>query len=369
MRRSLIHLLFVVIYFSYPLNAQVDTVKYSFFTAGHTYGHPTAQNYGLHPPFVNIFPKINAYSKMEFGVLLGDVVRDTTTLNWNAVINDIKKINMPVLIAAGNHDICMEFTQRFGPYYYSFINHNDLFIILTPSLGKWNIRGDQKNFLFSTIDSLADKVNNIFVMHHELIWWSPYNILNNIIINYIPDYPGETNFWTEIEPVFNNLPNKVFFFAGDLGATTQVSPFMYYSYDNITMLGTGMGGGVNDNFIITDVYNDTLIFNLFAVNYDDPTELGELTDYSFFNSIIEEPVTFDVSVYPNPVIDYLVVKNNITTEILIQVFDSYGKLLLFLNSQKNINTINFNNWSYGIYLVKITSRKENKTFKILKIQI
>ncbi len=303
---------------------------------------------------------------MEFGFLLGDVVRDTTASSWDAVMEDINLINIPVFVASGNHDNSQEYLTRFGSYYYYFINYNDLFIVLSPSLTKWNIIDDQKEFLINTLNNFSDQVNNIFVIQHELTWWSPNNIFNNIVINYLPIYPGHTNFWTEVEPIFNNLQNNVVFFAGDLGATTQITPYMYYNYDNITLIGTGMGGGIKDNFIISDVYNDTIIFKLYALNYDDPTALGELSDYSLYTGIHEEKTLIDIDIYPNPVKDKAFVKNEFSLELSIQVFDYTGKLLLFLNTDKNKITLNFNNWTKGIYIVKVLSDSKIKTFRILK---
>ena len=40
--------------------------------------------------------------------------------------------------------------------------------------------------------------------------------------------------------------------AGDLGASKNVTPFMFHREDNISFIGSGMGGEVMDNFIIVD---------------------------------------------------------------------------------------------------------------------
>jgi len=363
MRKNYIFLF--VIFFCSILDGQNQNLKYSFFVAGHTYGNPNHPQLGLHPPFVEVIPKINDHPTMEFGVLLGDVVQDSTIEDWDAAQNDIKQINMPVYIAAGNHDMGSEFTSRFGAYYYYFIHKNDLNIVLTPRLGNWSIKNQQKEFMINTIKDHANDVDNIFVFHHELIWWSPYNVLKDVIINYLPDYPGYTNFWNEIEPIFHSLQNNVVFYAGDLGATTAVSPFMYYSYDNITMIGTGMGGGVKDNIIISYVYNDTIVYDLYAINYEDPNALGELTDYSIINYIEPGEIKKDLLFFPNPVIDYLKI-NNIKGQLRIEVYNMNGRLL-FLNETNNITSeINFSNWSDGFYLIKTIYNNRINTQKILK---
>lgn len=358
-------ILILIIFVCPVLYGQNYNLKYSFFVAGHTYGNPNHHQYGLHPPFVEIIPEINSYPSMEFGVLLGDVVPDSTIEYWDAAQEDIKKINMPVYIAAGNHDMGSQFTTRFGAYYYYFIYKNDLNIVLTPRLGNWSIKNQQKEFLINTLRNHANDVNNIFVFHHELIWWSPYNVLKDVIINYLPDYPGYTNFWNEIEPLFHSLQNNVVFFAGDLGATSVVSPFMYYTYDNITMIGTGMGGGINDNIIIADVYNDTIVYDLYAINYDDRNALGELTDYSIINNIETVPIDKELLIFPNPVSDYLNI-NNIESEIRIEVYNMNGKLLYLDETNKIRYGINFTNWSDGLYLVKTTYNNKIDTHKILK---
>ena len=349
------------------LLSQTDTTVYSFFVAGHTYGNPMSPQYGLYPPFVNKIEFINDYEDMEFGCLTGDVVKSSTPEYWDPAQVDIDKFDMPVYIAAGNHDIGPEFTQRFGDYYYSFVLHNDLFITLTPSLGNWNISGDQKDFLFNTLDSLAGDVDNIFVFLHELIWWSPDSIFHNVIINYIPYYPGSTNFWTEIEPVFNALPNNVVFFAGDLGCTSSVTPFMYYKFDNITLIGSGMGGGIEDNFIIIDVYNDTVDYNLIAINGEDINALGELTDFTL--AVKKDNQTeLPVSLYPNPVKENLFINCSFPGESFLRIFNMNGRLILKdmirCNETKAINTDRF---SEGQYLIRIWNNKHSFTGKILKL--
>ena len=49
------------------------------------------------------------------------------------------------------------------------------------------------------------------------------------------------------------IPNKVVVFAGDLGATFNVDHYMYYQEENVTFIGSGMGGGTEDNIIIVEV--------------------------------------------------------------------------------------------------------------------
>jgi len=258
--------------------AMLANSKYSFFVAGHTYGNPNKIKYGLHPPFVNSIPYINSYPKMSFGVLLGDVVPKPTKDYWDSALSDIGNFSIPIHIAAGNHDKGFEFEKKFNDYYYHFLYEDDLFIILSPT--NWNIIGKQKKFLLKTIKNNHLNVQNIFIFCHELIWWSPENKFKNIKINYSPHYPGKTNYFTEIKPCLDSLDNEVIIFAGDLGCLNSVDPYMYYKKDNITLIGTGMGGGKKDNIIIVEVKEDnTLIYKLIGLNKSPLSEIGGLKEY------------------------------------------------------------------------------------------
>ena len=347
------------------LNAQNDIPIYSFFTAGHTYGNPNSPHYGLHYPFVDYIPTINNYPNMELGFLTGDVVVAGTAAYWDSAQVDIDKLNMPVYIAAGNHDIGAEFVNRFGDYYFSFEHNNDLFIVLTPGLDSWNISGSQLEFLTNTLDSNYTIVNNIFIFMHELIWWSPSNEYQNIDINFEPHYPGSTNFDTVIKPLLLSFPNNITIYAGDLGCTDQVSPYMYHSFDNITLIGSGMGGGIRDNIIITDVYENSVHYNLVAINGDDPNSLGELTDFSIFASP-EWVMKNEIKIYPNPAKEYFKIENSLQCNLNMKIFSLHGQLIHTGLIQKNIvNKIETAQLKPGVYFVQLYSDKQCFEQKII----
>ena len=61
------------------------------------------------------------------------------------------------------------------------------------------------------------------------------------------------NFWDEVFPLFSDLTNDVYFFAGDIGAFPNGNELFYTKYLNVKFLATGMGGGMRDNFLIVSV--------------------------------------------------------------------------------------------------------------------
>ncbi len=253
-------------------------LDYAFFTAGHAYGHPSEKHVGLHTPFVNQIPFINEYPNMELGVLTGDVVRRSTQAYWDSVQVDISRFSMPIYIAAGNHDRG-EIFESLYPYYHSFWREDDLFIILSPT--DWNIEGEQKDFLVSTLNNAKSKANNVFIFCHELVWWSPENKFKNIKINYKPHYPGSSNYWTEISPILEAYSNNIVVYAGDLGATDLVDSYMYHAYKNITLIASGMGGHKADNIVITEVASDGNVrFKLLKIDGKPPVVLADLETYT-----------------------------------------------------------------------------------------
>jgi len=235
-------------------------VLYSFFVAGHTYGTPGVDNVGLHPPFRNILKSIRMNPNIEMGFLTGDIVWMSTIKNWDEVDSDLKSLDIPVYFAPGNHDVTDRelFTNRYGKQgktYWHFERKGDLFIILDPNIANWNISGDQLGFLKKILGKPAS-YRNVFVFFHQLLWWDKDNKFKNVRINSSQGRADKINFWKDVEPLFHGLTNEVFMFAGDVGAFRNHLP-MYYQYDNMHFIGSGMGGRINDNYIIVNVPNNT----------------------------------------------------------------------------------------------------------------
>ncbi len=364
MKKLILYLLLVLL--TENIVAQNTGNPYAFFVAGHTYGSPiTPSHYGLHYPFADYIPNINNYPFIEFGVLTGDVVVHSTEAYWDSAIVDMNKLNMPVYVAAGNHDMGQEFIKKFERYYFSFKLHDDLFIVLTPGLNSWNIAGEQLDFLTETLDSNYQSVNNIFIFMHELIWWSPDNEYKNIIINFAPHYPGSTNWESVVKPLLLSYPNNFTVYAGDLGCTNSVTPFMYHHFDNITLIGSGMGGGVRDNIVVTEVNGNSVYYNLIAINGDDPKALGELTDFSL-TGMPEPKFSGEVQIYPNPVSDFFYVKNNDSVDFEVSIYNSVGMLMktttVSTYSKRRIETQQF---ASGVYIVSGTGGASGFVRKLL----
>lgn len=259
-----------------------DKPTFSFFVAGHTYGKAGKNNKGLHPPFVEMFDKLNNIDPLEFGVLTGDIVYQSTTEDWNEVDRDLAQLKVPIYFAVGNHDVLDRelFSQRYGKTYYSFRKENNLFLILDPNLDKWSISGDQLNFFRKEVKAVKPD-DNIFIFSHQVIWWEPDNDFSNISINSESGRKDNPNFWSELAPLFTKLENPIYMFAGDVGAFSPgENKSLYFGrYENIQFIASGMGGGIHDNIVLVDIFPDKPEIKIIELNDPKKGETTPLEDY------------------------------------------------------------------------------------------
>ncbi len=78
------------------------------------------------------------------------------------------------------------------------------------------------------------------------------------------------------------------------------------------------------------------------------------------SSSIETSESIDISIYPNPVTDFVQI-NNIDLEKIssIEVFNIIGKKVLQVNSLLLNNTLNFSDFDKGVYFIKMIGINEN----------
>lgn len=74
-----------------------------------------------------------------------------------------------------------------------------------------------------------------------------------------------------------------------------------------------------------------------------------------------------VSLFPNPVIDKLVVSLNLNSEFSIVVTSMVGEIILKEEQQLHTAGLNFNNVKSGIYFIDITSQGKHKQLKFVKL--
>ena len=211
---------------------------------------------GLHPPFAEYIPTINADSLMAFGFFAGDMVYRPTESYWSVLDSQRQLFDMPIYLVAGNHDRGPLLDERLPQTTYTFTRNGDTFIILDAG-DDWTLQADQLHLLKAAIAEASEQ-GHVFVLMHELLWWSPDGLYSDIKINYAPHYPGKNNFETEVLPILQAAQRPITLIAGDLGASEEVSSYSIDTLEQVTLLATGMGDGKRDHMLKVEVSEDTI---------------------------------------------------------------------------------------------------------------
>lgn len=96
---------------------------------------------------------------------------------------------------------------------------------------------------------------------------------------------------------------------------------------------------------------------------DNPTYVQAIWDENFSN---EEFQNFDVQVFPNPVKgQYLNIKTKGLQSFNISVYNIFGKQIISKTVSGTIYKISVENWSSGLYMLKVFNKKMSQTFKII----
>jgi len=267
----------------YQENVSYPQIEFSFYSAGHVYGSHdkagTAQQDEIHPPFAAALSGIAENQNLAFGFLTGDTVYHPSIKSYENLRNRMASTGKPYYIAPGNHDLDGSglFKDFFGSTYQSFVENENLFIILTPE-NDWELSEDQLVFLRETVQQHKNDVSNIFVLTHYLFWLDGEHF-TWIASNGGPYPENHSNFWTEVVTALESFTGNIYFIAGDVGAFPGQRAAVYEREGNMHFIASGMGGETEDNYMIVDVYDDGSVeFELVPIALEAPMPLGKLKD-------------------------------------------------------------------------------------------
>lgn len=81
------------------------------------------------------------------------------------------------------------------------------------------------------------------------------------------------------------------------------------------------------------------------------------------NNILNE---VNIKIFPNPTSDYLNICSEISSDILVEIFNVNGQKL-FKSSENTSHTIDVSNFSKGVYIINVYIQNQlSKTVKLLK---
>jgi len=172
------------------------------------------------------------------------------------------------------------YNEYIGETQFNFNHKGDLFVILETTTTNWNVTSATIAALKNEIDSTLIPTDRVFIFCHQLLWYEDGSKYDACPPNSTEGKVGTADFFTELLPMLNQLEQEVVIYAGDLGAFPNGCAVMYEELDNVTLIGSGMGGGISDNIVISNVFDTGRItFELVALNGDDKSKLGAVEDY------------------------------------------------------------------------------------------
>lgn len=98
-----------------------------------------------------------------------------------------------------------------------------------------------------------------------------------------------------------------------------------------------------------------------AQGVQQPYEISEITGFS--ESMSESN---KISVYPNPVTDFLTIEIENTENTVYGLYDVAGKLIQSQPCESNETKISMDNLPAATYLLVVSDNKQTKTFQIIK---
>ncbi|MFQ6083457.1 MAG: metallophosphoesterase family protein [Candidatus Aminicenantia bacterium] len=120
--------------------------------------------------FENLIEKVNKEDAI-FAIDIGDLVYDGEKEKFRFFINQIKKLNKPLLTVIGNHEIREDgranYYELFGKFYYSFAVGNSYFIILDDANEK-NLDPWQMDWLKNELQKSQNYKYRFIFMHVPL---------------------------------------------------------------------------------------------------------------------------------------------------------------------------------------------------------
>ena len=258
--------------FKNNINSEEDNSRYyEIIIAGHSYGTPGTLVRGTYTKFLNHLNQ-NLINKQDFFILAGDIVREANRQNFKLIKTEIMKFSKKIIIAPGNHDVGTGsnsnerklFIQEFKKTYEKLFIKNNLFFVLDSNINPYNITEDQIYFIKKVLENYKN-LENIFIITHHVIW---YNYISKDIItnNKGLDVPNNINFENVLDLFEDKKVNgDIFFIAGDVGASENVTKIYCEKVDKIKFIATGMGSGKNDNFLKIKISEDGELVSIYPI--------------------------------------------------------------------------------------------------------
>jgi len=203
--------------------------------------------------------------------------------------------------------------------------------------------------------TLSEEVNLINAIGANLSFYAKWELENNWDYVQIEVSTNDGNSW---EPQCGKFTNE----GSENGGQPTGEPL----YD-----------GTQNEWVLEEIDLNDYLGETILVRFQFESDSGVTGDGFYFDDLaikIIDDGTLSIldveesqfNIYPNPVNDIL----NITTpstDYSIEIFNLQGQLIRENKNVSGSQTLDYSSYSKGIYIMKLTSEKKSKSFKIIKI--
>jgi hypothetical protein len=229
-----------------------------------------------------------------------------------------------------------------------------------------------------------------------------YDANNNVISEIYSEWDTSTNSWinsSKYEYTYdanNNVTSEIYSYW-DTSTTSWINYYKYeYTYDtnnNVTSEIYSLWDTSTTSWIFADkdeytydltvsidnvlapynmyVGSNNPILSYFNYNYngsDFVLDMKEIYYYSDITGINEFTDDYNVSIYPNPANDYLMINTTINENLKIEIYTIRGQSVMSTECTNNISQmrIDISQLPAGIYFIRIANNQNNITKKFVK---
>lgn len=205
----------------------------------------------------------------------------------------------------------------------------------------------------NNIITLSNEIDLTGVIAANLTFQAKWNIENNF--DYV-QLEVSTNNGTSWIPQCGQYTNE--------GVPNQGGAENEPLYDGIQL------NWIKETIDLSDYIDESILFRFILISDDSVREDGFYFDDLQVNILennlgVDDFISQNFSVYPNPVKEQLMI-NSLIQNYDLTVYSIQGQLLFNSRNRTGNTTIDYSNFSEGIYLLKIESGNRSQTLKIIK---
>jgi hypothetical protein len=153
--------------------------------------------------------------------------------------------------------------------HFSSIGNNYYIYLATDSLGKKELQ------IIKDSIAIHKDSKRYFVLSKNMAWCNNRSLFHKIKTE--RSRSGEytdNNFWTDLEPMFKKLKQEVYFIGGGMARDIGDDGYLYFAYENIHLVGTGIGESAESNVLKINLHeNDEISIELHLQHSDSILDL------------------------------------------------------------------------------------------------